>query len=97
MIGFMPGFPYMGMLDHRLYTHRKPKPENVTAGAVGIAGYQTGIYPFDSPGGWHIIGCTPLKMFDPDRENPVLMQPGQKVKFHSITLDEYQDYQGRNS
>lgn len=82
MMGFTPGFPYMGVLDERLVLPRKSTPQTrVPAGSVAIAGLQTGIYPVDSPGGWHIIGWTPLKLFDPAGEPPFLFAPGDTVKF----------------
>ena len=85
MMGFTPGFPYMGILDERLTLPRLSTPRTrVPAGSVAIAGSQTGIYPVDSPGGWHIIGHTPLKLFDPLSENPFLFAPGDKVKFVPI-------------
>lgn len=82
MMGFTPGFPYMGILDKRLTLPRLSTPRTrVPAGSVAIAGSQTGIYPVDSPGGWHIIGHTPLKLFDPTSDNPFLVSPGDIVKF----------------
>lgn len=82
MMGFTPGFPYMGILDERLTLPRLSTPRTrVPAGSVAIAGSQTGIYPVDSPGGWHIIGHTPLKLFDPTSETPFLFAPGDTVKF----------------
>lgn len=82
MMGFTPGFPYMGILNERLTLPRLSTPRTrVPAGSVAIAGSQTGIYPVDSPGGWHIIGHTPLKLFDPLSENPFLFAPGDMVKF----------------
>jgi inhibitor of KinA len=92
MLGFIPGFAYMGVVDDRLVIKRKPVPRTVVAGSVGIAGKQTGIYPLESPGGWQIIGRTPVKPFDPDREPPVLFEPGDLIKFYSITEDEFADY-----
>jgi inhibitor of KinA len=93
MVGFLPGFAYMGQVDERIAVPRKPEPKNVLAGAVGIAGSQTGIYPLDSPGGWQIIGRTPLKPFDKDKEQPVVFEPGNQIKFYSITEDEFAHYQ----
>ena len=85
MMGFTPGFPYMGILDERLTLPRLSTPRTrVPAGSVAIAGSQTGIYPVDSPGGWHILGHTPLKLFDPLSENPFLFAPGDMVKFIPI-------------
>lgn len=82
MMGFTPGFPYMGILDERLNMPRLQTPRTlVQAGSVAIAGSQTGIYPLDSPGGWHIIGWTPLKLFDPTSDTPFLFSPGDIVKF----------------
>lgn len=85
MMGFTPGFPYLGTLDERLNMPRMDSPRTlVRAGSVAIAGSQTGIYPLDSPGGWHLIGWTPLKLFDPDNEFPFLFSPGDVVKFIPI-------------
>lgn len=82
MMGFTPGFPYMGILNEKLNMPRLSTPRTrVPAGSVAIAGSQTGIYPVASPGGWHIIGWTPLKLFDPTSENPFLFLPGNTVKF----------------
>jgi inhibitor of KinA len=82
MMGFTPGFPYMGILDEKLTLPRMSTPRTrVPAGSVAIAGSQTGIYPVDSPGGWHILGWTPLKLFDPMRGTPFLFVPGDIVKF----------------
>lgn len=79
MLGFMPGFPYMGVLPEKLVIPRKAIPaKKVSAGSVAIAAQQTGIYPFDSPGGWYVIGWTPLTMFENGRS---LLEPGDKVKF----------------
>lgn len=87
MMGFTPGFPYMGILDERLHMPRLQTPRTlVRAGSVAVAGSQTGIYPLDSPGGWHIIGWSPLKLFDPTSETPFLFSPGDIVKF--IPMDE---------
>jgi len=81
-IGFLPGFPYMGSLSAKIVLPRKETPvRRVAAGSVAIAGYQTGIYPYDSPGGWHIIGRTEMKMFDPERAEPCLLKPGDRVRF----------------
>ncbi|MCQ3936926.1 MAG: allophanate hydrolase [Chloroflexi bacterium] len=92
MMGFTPGFPYMGILDERLVLPRMPTPRTrVPAGSVAIAGSQTGIYPVDSPGGWRVIGWTPLKLFDPINESPFLFTPGDTVKFISVeTIDDGQ-------
>jgi len=93
MIGFLPGFAYMGTVDQRIVTPRKSVPRTfVPAGSVGIAGEQTGIYPFGSAGGWQLIGRTPITMFDPKNENPCYLQPGDQVRFFSITLSEYKNW-----
>jgi inhibitor of KinA len=90
MIGFMPGFPYMGKVDNKIAIPRKNSPrKNVTAGSVGIADFQTGIYPFDSPGGWNIVGQTPMMMFNTHYIEPCLLKPGDKVIFVPINLDEF--------
>jgi inhibitor of KinA len=92
MIGFLPGFAYMGEVDERITMPRKPQPQNVLPGSVGIAGKQTGIYPLVSPGGWQIIGRTPLKLFDTGREEPVLLKAGDSVQFFSISKDEFENF-----
>ena len=97
MIGFLPGFAYMGEVDEKIAVSRKPQPQKVSAGAVGIAGKQTGIYPLESPGGWQIIGRTPLRLFEKEREKPVFFESGDEIKFYSITEDEYKNYQSRNT
>lgn len=89
MVGFLPGFPYMGELPEFLHCNRKSTPCEVSAGSVGIAGKQTGIYPFDSPGGWQIIGKTPLRLFNKDLPQPVLFSPGDEVTFYPITKEEF--------
>jgi KipI family sensor histidine kinase inhibitor len=82
MMGFTPGFPYMGKLDDAIITPRLETPRTrVPAGTVAIAGSQTGIYPIDSPGGWRLIGHTPLQLFDPASESPFLFSPGDEVRF----------------
>lgn len=92
MLGFLPGFAYLGQVDDKLAMPRKPQPVEVAAGSIGIAGHQTGIYPMVSPGGWHIIGRTPVHLFDSDKENPALLKPGDSVQFVSITLHEFENY-----
>lgn len=85
MLGFLPGFPYMGSVDERIAVPRHSKPRTkVPKGSVGIAGLQTGIYPRDSPGGWQIIGRTGLELFDPDRIEPCVFRPGDEVRFVNI-------------
>lgn len=93
MLGFLPGFAYLGSVDDRIALPRKAAPVPVTAGAVGIAGTQTGIYPTATPGGWNIVGYTPLQMFDINREPACLLQPGQQVRFVPISLSEYKSLQ----
>jgi inhibitor of KinA len=97
MLGFLPGFTYMGEVDHRIAIARKPTPVKLFAGAVGIAGMQTGIYPLESPGGWQIIGKTPVKVFKKEDNSPVLFQPGDGVKFYAITEYEFENYQARRT
>ena len=82
MMGFMPGFPYLGGMDARIAAPRLEIPRSrVPPGSVGIAGEQTGIYPLESPGGWQIIGRTPVRLFDPDMQPPFLLSPGDMVQF----------------
>jgi inhibitor of KinA len=89
MLGFLPGFSYMGEVDERIVVPRKPEPQSISAGSVGIAGKQTGIYPLNSPGGWQIIGRTPLKMFDKNKLDPCLLKAGDSVQYYPITSDEF--------
>ncbi len=91
MIGFLPGFAYMGPVDERIATPRHANPRlAVKPGSVGIAGAQTGIYPIVSPGGWQLIGQTPVKVFDVAREQPCLLQAGDLVQFVSISKQEFE-------
>ena len=92
MLGFLPGFAYLGELDEKISMPRKPQPHQVVAGSVGIAGRQTGIYPLASPGGWQIIGRTPLKLFDPGKEDPTLLKTGDMVQFTSISQHAFENY-----
>ena len=90
MLGFIAGFPYLGDLAERLAVPRLSTPRlKVPAGSVGIGGRQTGIYPIESPGGWRIIGRTPLRLFDPSAEEPTVILPGDKVRFVRIEPHEY--------
>ncbi len=90
MIGFTPGFPFLGGLHERLHTPRLETPRTrVPEGSVGIANAQTGLYPIASPGGWRIIGRTPLKIFSPEREPPFPYQAGDAIRFRPINEDEY--------
>lgn len=90
MIGFIPGFPYMGMLPPALEVPRKLRPAlSVAAGSVALAGRQTGIYPFSIPGGWQIIGRTSYRLFDVNREPCCTLEVGQQIKFVPISLEEF--------
>ncbi|SFD23635.1 inhibitor of KinA [Chitinophaga sp. CF118] len=90
MLGFLPGFPYMGKVDDQLATPRLKKPRlKVPAGSVGIAGSQTGIYSMTSPGGWNIIGQTPIRMFDPHKASPCFCNPGDQVQFTPVSLEAF--------
>jgi inhibitor of KinA len=89
-IGFVPGFPFLTGLPKKLATPRRATPrKEIPAGSVGIGGGQTGIYPLRSPGGWNLIGRTPLKLFDPEKNPPTLLQAGDRVKFRAITREEF--------
>lgn len=90
MLGFTPGFPFLGGLSEKLFTPRLDSPRtSVPAGSVGIANNQTGIYPIESPGGWQLIGRTPLRLFDPDRQVPFLLKAGDLLKFKPISVEEF--------
>lgn len=98
MIGFMPGFPYMGGLDPELATPRLTSPRSlVPQGSVGIAGQQTGLYPLASPGGWQLIGRTPLRLFDVNNNPPTMLRSGDRVRFRPISLKDYNALDGKNS
>ena len=87
LVGFVPGFPYMASVDPRLALPRRPSPrQKVPAGSVAIAAGQTGIYPAETPGGWHLIGRTPVKPYDPSRVQPFLFRAGDRVRFYPIEL-----------
>jgi len=93
MIGFMPGYPYMGELPDALVTPRLKTPRLlVPAGSVAIAQKQTGIYSMDSPGGWQILGRTPVKLFDPERKSPALLMMGDLVQFYPISEKEFKEW-----
>lgn len=97
MLGFTPGFPYLGGMDERIATPRLEVPRTkIYGGSVGIAGSQTGVYPIDSPGGWQIIGRTPLKLYDENREEQILLRAGDFIKFVPITLDEFIEIEKNN-
>jgi inhibitor of KinA len=90
MLGFLPGFSYMGEVDERIATPRKLTPRlKVEAGSVGIAGKQTGIYSLESPGGWQIIGQTPIELFTPNAETPTFLQAGDSVKFYAVDKENF--------
>ena len=90
MLGFLPGFAYLGGMDERLFTPRLKTPRlEIFEGAVGIGGEQTGIYPIASPGGWQLIGKTPVKVFDKSKKSPILYKAGDYIKFFSIDKAEY--------
>ncbi|MED1440026.1 MULTISPECIES: 5-oxoprolinase subunit PxpB [Aeribacillus] len=91
MIGFVPGFPYLGGMDKRIAAPRKKTPRSrIPAGSIGIAGEQTGIYPLETPGGWQIIGRTPVKLYDPQKQDPILLKAGDYIRFVPITEREYE-------
>lgn len=90
MIGFAPGFPYIGGMSEKIAAPRRESPRTVIpAGSVGIAGMQTGVYSIETPGGWQLIGRTPLKMFDLDRNPRSLLKSGDIAKFYPISYEEY--------
>ncbi|NOU58817.1 5-oxoprolinase subunit PxpB [Marinifilum caeruleilacunae] len=90
MLGFTPGFCYLGGMDKSIATPRKEVPsQKILAGSVGLAAEQTGIYPIESPGGWQIIGRTPYRLFDPNRKPEFLLQAGDYLKFYPISEEEY--------
>jgi inhibitor of KinA len=89
-IGFVPGFPFLAGLAKKLATPRRDVPrKEIPAGSVGIGGAQTGIYPLRSPGGWNLIGRTPVRLFDPKRNPPTLLRAGDHVRFRAITREEF--------
>jgi inhibitor of KinA len=93
-LGFAPGFPYLQGLPETLRLPRRATPRTVVpAGSVAIANDQTCIYPVAVAGGWHLIGRTPLKLFQPDREPPALLQPGDRVVFRAISPDEFERWE----
>lgn len=95
MLGFTPGFLYLGDVDPRIAVPRLETPrERVPRGSVGIAGRQTGLYGIESPGGWRIIGRTPVVTFDPRRDPPIPIRPGDRVRFYEIGEDEYRELEG---
>jgi KipI family sensor histidine kinase inhibitor len=96
MLGFVPGFAYLGLVHETIAAPRRPNPRiRVPHGSVGIAGAQTWIYPTETPGGWQLVGRTPLKPFDMGREEPFLMRPGDAVQFYAIDESEFDRLQDR--
>lgn len=92
MIGFVPGYPYMGDLPEKLHLPRRKDPRTrVPAGSVAIATSMTAVYPYESPGGWHLIGTTPVRFFDPDSAGGALLGPGDAVKFEPVTAEKFSD------
>ncbi|MBU3113811.1 5-oxoprolinase subunit PxpB [Clostridium lacusfryxellense] len=98
MIGFTPGFPYLGGMSDKIEAPRLQNPRTkIPVGSVGIAGKQTGIYPVESPGGWQLIGRTPVKLYDPYRKDPVLLNAGDYIKFVKIDENEYKNIEALES
>jgi inhibitor of KinA len=94
MIGFTPGLPYLGGMKDKIATPRLQNPRvKIPVGSVGIAGGQTGIYPIESPGGWQLIGRTPVKLYEPYRKEPILLNAGDYLKFVQIDENEYKNIQ----
>lgn len=92
MMGFLPGFVYLGGLDKRIEMPRLKTPRvKILPGAVGIGGSQTGVYPVASPGGWRLLGGTPVEFYDPGRKEPVLCKAGEYIRFVPITINDYYD------
>jgi len=90
-IGFVPGFPFLSGLSRKLATPRRDVPrKEILPGSVGIGGAQTGVYPLRSPGGWNLIGRTPLKLFDPTKDPPALLRAGDRVRFRKITREDFE-------
>lgn len=94
-LGFLPGFLYLGGLDKKLYQARRSEPRlRVDKGSLAIGGQQTGIYPCNSPGGWHLIGKTPLDLFNPQLKPPCFAKSGDKISFKSVSMDEFNHISG---
>lgn len=92
MLGFVPGFAYLGTVDDRIAMPRRTSPRvRVPVGSVAIAGVQTGIYPMETPGGWRLVGRTPTRPFDPDRTEPFLLKAGDAVQFYTIDRDQFRE------
>ena len=95
MIGFAPGFPFIGGMSEQIAAPRRKTPRlKIPARSVGIAGVQTGVYPIETPGGWQLIGRTPLELFLPMEDPPSLLAAGDKIKFYEVTSEEYEDLRG---
>lgn len=95
ILGFSPGFPYLEGMDHRISAPRRASPRiQIATGSVGIAGRQTGVYPIATPGGWNVIGRTPLRLFLPEQQPPTLLRAGDVVRFQPITEAEYLELEG---
>lgn len=96
MLGFLPGFPYLGGMDERIEAPRLDSPRTtIPEGSVGIGGKQTGIYPLASPGGWRLIGRTPVKIYDSKRDEPILYRAGDYIRFFPISAEEFESMAGR--
>ena len=96
MLGFLPGFAYLGGMDERLFTPRLETPRlEIFEGAVGIGGEQTGIYPIASPGGWQLIGRTPVKVYDKSKADPILYRAGDYIQFYSITSNDFAEIENQ--
>lgn len=94
-LGFTPGFPFLSGLPQKLITPRRATPrKEILAGSVAIGGRQTGVYPIKSPGGWNVIGRTPLRLFDPNKNPPALLRIGDRVRFRQITHEKFEAFQG---
>lgn len=94
VIGFTPGFAYLGDLPEALFMPRRSVPRlYLQPGSIGITGHRTGIYPLGGPGGWQIIGCSPMTLFDPSSENPFKLSTGMRVKFTAISPEQFHQYQ----
>lgn len=93
MIGFAPGFPYLGGMSEEIATPRRKTPRKfIPAGSVGIAGSQTGVYPLETPGGWQLIGRTPMSLFRPDNDPPVVLQAGDRIRFRPISVRDFANW-----